>query len=79
MTSNDKHLQAMTEQTHGCVTGHNGGTQPKPKCMPPTWQQRIAFFGDLRGFSHPIATASPDAQKLFDQACPLLSILTINL
>ncbi|CAL8468137.1 g7676 [Coccomyxa elongata] len=46
---------------------HGKGPQPGPKCTPPTWQERIAFFGDLRGFSHPISTTSLDAHKLFDQ------------
>lgn len=60
-------LQNRSLCTSLCLAGH-GGMPSKAKCTPPTWQQRIAFFGDLHGFTHPIATKSPDAQKLFDQA-----------
>ena len=49
--------------------GHDtAGSGEKRLCTPPGADARIAFFGDLHGFTHPILTAVPKAQRLFDQA-----------
>ena len=52
---------------------------PKLKCVPPGAEERIAMFGAMHGFSHPISTSSSTAQKLFNQASCCCNALTATL
>ena len=65
------HVRCWGAQTPPCAwhAGHDSaGSGEKRLCTPPNADARIAFFGDLHGFTHPILTAVPKAQRLFDQA-----------
>ena len=54
----------------GQLVGH--GKQPKPRSRPPNAQAREPFFDGLGARSRPVTTASPEAQRYFDQGLKFL-------
>ena len=49
--------------------GAKPGSWAEPTCKPPTAEQLIARYKGLSGFTYPIQTSSPTAQRLFDLVC----------
>ena len=46
--------------------GAKPGSWVEPTCKPPTAEQLLVRYKGLSGFTYPIQTSSPTAQRLFD-------------